>query len=161
MLRNKFRVHPVILFSQLVLVSFGIPSISCSWLDIGTFQINCHWVIQWILIYIMVLLSFLLTTVARPIIIRKFGLSTPLINQICVYHSPTDAAPQFLQKLIPFTQLLLVLLLGLSLLFFCYFLQGCAVLDRFHILQNCTCVSFLSVLGSREQCWKSSARYLL
>ena len=28
--------------------------------------------------------------------------STPLINQIFVYHSPTDAAPQFLQKLIPF-----------------------------------------------------------
>ena len=34
----------------------------------------------------------------------QFTLSTPLINQIFVYHSPTDAAPQFLQKLIPFTQ---------------------------------------------------------
>ena len=33
----------------------------------------------------------------------QFTLSTPLINQIFVYHSPTDAAPQFLQKLIPFT----------------------------------------------------------
>ena len=26
----------------------------------------------------------------------QFTLSTPLINQIFVYHSPTDAAPQFL-----------------------------------------------------------------
>jgi len=33
----------------------------------------------------------------------QFALSTPLINQIFVYPSPTDAAPQFLQKLIPFT----------------------------------------------------------
>ena len=33
----------------------------------------------------------------------QFTLSTPLINQIFVHHSPTDAAPQFLQKLIPFT----------------------------------------------------------
>ena len=32
----------------------------------------------------------------------QFTLSTPLINQIFVYHCPTDAAPQFLQKLIPF-----------------------------------------------------------
>ena len=37
--------------------------------------------------------------------LRKFGLSTELINQIFVYHSPTDAAPQFLQKLIPKTNL--------------------------------------------------------
>ena len=35
----------------------------------------------------------------------QFTLSTPLINQIFVYHSPTDAAPQFLQKLIPFTKI--------------------------------------------------------
>ena len=33
----------------------------------------------------------------------QFTLSTPLINQIFVYHSSTDAAPQFLQKLITFT----------------------------------------------------------
>ena len=33
----------------------------------------------------------------------QFTLSAPLINQIFVYHSPTDAAPQFLWKLIPFT----------------------------------------------------------
>ena len=32
----------------------------------------------------------------------QFTLSTPLINQIFVYHSPTHAALQFLQKLIPF-----------------------------------------------------------
>ena len=32
----------------------------------------------------------------------EFTLSTPLINQIFVFHSPTDAAPQFLQKLTPF-----------------------------------------------------------
>ena len=31
----------------------------------------------------------------------QFTLSTPLINQIFVFHSPTDAAPQFLQKLTP------------------------------------------------------------
>ena len=37
----------------------------------------------------------------------QFTLSTPLINQIFVFHSPTDAAPQFLQKLTPFTHLLL------------------------------------------------------
>ena len=35
----------------------------------------------------------------------QFTLSTPLINQIFVFHSPTDAAPQFLQKLTPFTHL--------------------------------------------------------
>ena len=35
----------------------------------------------------------------------QFTLSTPLINQIFVYHSPIDAAPQFLQKLIAFTLL--------------------------------------------------------
>ena len=34
----------------------------------------------------------------------QFTLSTPLINQIFVFHSPTDAAPQFLQKLTPFTR---------------------------------------------------------
>ena len=34
----------------------------------------------------------------------QFTLSTPLINQIFVFHSPTDAAPQFLQKLTPYTQ---------------------------------------------------------
>ena len=34
----------------------------------------------------------------------QFTLSTLLINQIFVYHSPTDAAPQFIQKLIPFTR---------------------------------------------------------
>ena len=33
----------------------------------------------------------------------QFTLSTPLINQIFVFHSPTDATPQFLQKLTPFT----------------------------------------------------------
>ena len=33
----------------------------------------------------------------------QFTLSTPLINQIFVYRSPTDAAPQFPQKLIPYT----------------------------------------------------------
>ena len=40
----------------------------------------------------------------------QFALSTPLINQIFVYRFPTDAAPQFLQKLIPLTgsQLLVV-----------------------------------------------------
>ena len=31
-------------------------------------------------------------------------LSTPLIKQISVFHSPTDAAPQFLQKLTPITK---------------------------------------------------------
>ena len=31
----------------------------------------------------------------------QFTLSTPLINQIFVFHSPTDAAPQFFQKLTP------------------------------------------------------------
>ena len=31
----------------------------------------------------------------------QFTLLTPLINQIFVFHSPTDAAPQFLQKLPP------------------------------------------------------------
>ena len=31
----------------------------------------------------------------------QFTSSTPLITQIFVYHSPTDAAPQFPQKLIP------------------------------------------------------------
>ena len=36
----------------------------------------------------------------------QFTLSTPLINQIFVFHSPTDPAPQFLQKLTPFTHLL-------------------------------------------------------
>ena len=35
----------------------------------------------------------------------QFTLSTPLINQIFVYHSPIDAAPRFLQKLIAFTLL--------------------------------------------------------
>jgi len=34
----------------------------------------------------------------------QFTLSTPLMNQIFLYHSPTDAAPQFLHKLIPFNQ---------------------------------------------------------
>ena len=38
----------------------------------------------------------------------QFTLSTLLINQIFVYHSPTDAAPQFLQKLIPFTHLITI-----------------------------------------------------
>ena len=33
----------------------------------------------------------------------QITLSTPLINQIFVFHSPTDAASQFLQKLTPFT----------------------------------------------------------
>ena len=33
----------------------------------------------------------------------QFALSTTLINQIFVYHSPTDAAPQLLQKVIPLT----------------------------------------------------------
>ena len=33
----------------------------------------------------------------------QFTLLTPLINQILVYHSPTDAALQFLQKPIPLT----------------------------------------------------------
>ena len=37
----------------------------------------------------------------------QFTLSTLLINQIFGFHSPTDAAPQFLQKLTPFTHLLL------------------------------------------------------
>ena len=32
----------------------------------------------------------------------QFTLSTLLINQIFVYHSPTDTLPQFFQKLIPF-----------------------------------------------------------
>ena len=36
---------------------------------------------------------------------RKFGLSTELINQIFLFHSPTDAAPQFRQKVTPFTHL--------------------------------------------------------
>ena len=36
----------------------------------------------------------------------QFTLSTPLINKIFVFHSPTDAAPQFLQKLTPFTNCL-------------------------------------------------------
>ena len=34
--------------------------------------------------------------------VPSFSLSTPLINQIFVYNSRTDAAPQFLQKLILF-----------------------------------------------------------
>ena len=42
--------------------------------------------------------------------IKKFGLSTALVNQIFVYDSPTDAAPQFLQKLIPITAVNLPLL---------------------------------------------------
>ena len=33
----------------------------------------------------------------------QLTLSTPLIKQIFVFHSRTDAAPQFLQKLTPFT----------------------------------------------------------
>ena len=37
----------------------------------------------------------------------QFTLSTLLINQIFVFHSPTDAAPQFLQKLTPFTHLVI------------------------------------------------------
>ena len=37
----------------------------------------------------------------------QFTLPTLLINQIFVFHSPTDAAPQFLQKLTPFTHLML------------------------------------------------------
>ena len=41
----------------------------------------------------------------------QFTLSTPLINQIFVFHSPTDAAPQFLQKLTPFTTLVYCLAL--------------------------------------------------
>ena len=41
----------------------------------------------------------------------QFTLSTPLINQIFVFHSPTDAAPQFLQKLTPFTPVSIVDLL--------------------------------------------------
>ena len=36
----------------------------------------------------------------------QFTLSTPLINQIFVFYSPTDAAPQFLQKLTPFTHVI-------------------------------------------------------
>ena len=38
----------------------------------------------------------------------QFTLSTPLINQIFVFHSPTDAAPQFLQKLTLFTHFCIV-----------------------------------------------------
>ena len=34
----------------------------------------------------------------------QFTLTTPLINQIFVFYSPTHAAPLFLQKLTPFTQ---------------------------------------------------------
>ena len=52
---------------------------------------------------------------SAQIIPRKFGLLTELINQIFVYHSPTDAAPQFLQKLIPFTQIIPVFFVLCSL----------------------------------------------
>ena len=44
---------------------------------------------------VKVILDTLTKRQAMPYV-RKFGLSTPLINQIFVYHSPTDAAPQFL-----------------------------------------------------------------
>ena len=43
------------------------------------------------------------TSALQSLYSGQFTLSTPLINQIFVYYSPTDAAPQFLQKLIPFT----------------------------------------------------------
>ena len=46
-----------------------------------------------------------LTSAFQSLYGGQFTLSTPLINQIFVYHSPTDAAPQFLQKLIPFPHL--------------------------------------------------------
>ena len=44
------------------------------------------------------------TSAFQPLYGGQFTLSTPLINQIFVFHSTTDAAPQFLQKLTPFTQ---------------------------------------------------------
>ena len=40
----------------------------------------------------------------------QFTLSTPLINQIFVYHSPTDAAQKFLQKLMPFTHMIVAVM---------------------------------------------------
>ena len=42
----------------------------------------------------------------------QFTLSTPLINQIFVFHSPADAAPQFLQKLTPFTHMFFIVDFG-------------------------------------------------
>ena len=36
------------------------------------------------------------TSASQSLFGGQFTLSTPLINQIFVYHSPTDAAPQFL-----------------------------------------------------------------
>ena len=45
----------------------------------------------------------------------QFTLSTPLINQVFVYHSPTDAAPLFLQKLIPPTYITVRFLLIIQL----------------------------------------------
>ena len=54
----------------------------------------------------------------------QFTLSTPLINQIFVYHSPKDAAPQFLQKLIPFTHLLKCLRSTERILFTSYFIPA-------------------------------------
>ena len=50
----------------------------------------------------------------------QFTSSTPLMNQIFVFHSPTDAAPQFLQKLTPFEK---------TLCSFCYMEKK---------IQNCT-----------------------
>ena len=42
------------------------------------------------------------TSVFQSLYGGQFTLSTPLINQIFVFHSPTDAAPQFLQETNPF-----------------------------------------------------------
>ena len=60
----------------------------------------------------------------------QFTLSTPLINQIFVYHSPTDAAPQFLQKLISFTHLLKCLRSTERILFASYFIPAGFTMSR-------------------------------
>ena len=78
----------------------------------------------------------------------QFTSTTPLINQIFVYHSPTDAATRFLQKLISFTHLLKCLRSTERILCTSYFIPaglGCpAGIDR-------GCNTLLEYLGNQMQ----------
>ena len=60
----------------------------------------------------------------------QFTLSIPSINQTFVYHSPTDAATQFLQKLTPFTHLLKRLRSTERILFTSYFIPAGFTMSR-------------------------------
>ena len=94
------------LTSHLLLFSIQIKSISTVfffWSDIGVQNLQILWELirlYMIRLYILYIRSdeglTLETSAFQSLYGGQFTLSTPLINQIFVYHSPTDAAPQFL-----------------------------------------------------------------